>query len=36
MTKDHPAYIESKSNDQIILNHINKNGIIASSQLKLS
>lgn len=36
MTKDHPAFIDSKPNDQNILNHINKNGIVSSTQLKLT
>lgn len=36
LPKDHPAFIEGKPNDQNILNHVNKNGIINSSQFKLS
>jgi len=36
MGKDHPAYIDSKSNDQNILNLINKSGIVANPQLKLT
>ncbi len=35
LPKDHPAYIEGKSNDQIILNHVNKNGISNYSPLKI-
>ena len=34
MEKDHPAYIESKI-DQQLLNHVNKNGLISYSQMKI-
>lgn len=36
LSKDHPAFIEGKSNDQAILNHVNKNGICGFSHLKLT
>lgn len=36
LSKDHLAFIEGKVNDQGILNHVNKNGITNSSQMKLS
>ncbi len=36
LNKDHPAYIEAKINDQLLLNHVNKNGIVTNSPMKLN
>ena len=36
MPKDHSAYIDSKVNDQAILNQVNKNGITGMGSMKLT
>lgn len=36
LPREHPGFIEGKVNDQAILNHVNKNGVTSSSQMKLS